>query len=106
MLIMLVETVHAIVREVMLAPAIGDLRARQWGVLVGSILVLTIVCALSGWLRATTRRVRWMLGGYWVALTVVFEVLVGRVTNQTWSRVLANYNPAEGGCAPRICISS
>jgi hypothetical protein len=97
MLMMLVETVHGIAREVMLAPVIGDLRARQWGVLVGSLLVLAIACALSGWLRATTRGAQWVVGGYWLALTVLFEVLVGRATHMGWPRILANYNPAEGG---------
>ena len=42
MFIMLAETAHGVIREIVIAPSIGALRARQWGVLIGSLLVLGI----------------------------------------------------------------
>ena len=97
MLLMLLETGQGILREVMIAPVIGSLRARQWGVLSGAVIVLAITFALSRWLKAATPRAQWMVGGFWVALTVTFEVLVGRAAHASWQRILSDYDPAQGG---------
>ena len=94
---MLIETGHGAVREVFIAPALGDLRARQLGVLVGSLIVLATTWACSRWLRADTRRAQFAVGALWVALTLVFEFSVGRALGTGWSRLLADYNPAQGG---------
>ena len=97
MLIMLLETLHGIAREVLFAPGMGALRARQWGILVGCVIVLVVAFALSRWMGAATRRVQFSVGGFWVVLTVVFEVLLGRATKASWPRILSDYNPAQGG---------
>jgi hypothetical protein len=97
MLIMLAETVQGFIREVFVAPAIGALRARQWGVLTGLLTVLVIAGALSGWLRASAHRSQLIIGAYWVALTVAFEMALGRAMDMSWSRILSDYNPAQGG---------
>jgi hypothetical protein len=97
MLIMLLETAHGIVRNVFIAAAIGDLRARQWGVLVGSLLVLLVTLLLWRWMKAWTTRAQLIVGGYWVALTLTFEFSLGHLTGLTWSRILGDYNPARGG---------
>lgn len=97
MVIMLAETAHGIVREVFIAPAIGGLRARQWGVLAGSLLVLLITRVLFRWMRANHSRVPLIIGGLWVLLTVTFEIALGRVMGLGWPRILSDYNPAQGG---------
>jgi hypothetical protein len=97
MFIMLGETAHGVIREIFIAPSIGALRARQWGVLIGSLLVLGIACAASAWMRATTRRSQLIIGIYWVLLTVVFELLLGRAMGVSWPRILSDYNPVQGG---------
>ncbi len=42
-LLMLVETVHGILRSLYLAPVVGDFRARQIGVGIGSLLILVVI---------------------------------------------------------------
>lgn len=97
MLIMLAETCQGALREIFVAPAIGSLRARQWGVLTGALIVLVITFALSRWMRVPAPRAQWIVGGFWVALTVIFEVLVGRATHASCQRILSDYDPAQGG---------
>jgi hypothetical protein len=97
MLIMLAETGHGMVREVIIAPAIGGLRARQIGVLVGCILIFIIAWLTARWMNASTRRQQLTVGAFWVLLTVIFEFALGRATNQSWTRILSDYNPAHGG---------
>ena len=58
MLIILVETIHGSLREIFIAPVLGGLRARQLGVLVGSVLILAIAWATARWMGAATREAR------------------------------------------------
>ena len=97
MLIILAETLHGMARNVFIAPAIGDLRARQIGVLVGSGIVLTIAWLTARWLDARTLRRQLVIGGAWVVLTVTFEILLGRAIGASWDRIFSDYNPARGG---------
>lgn len=97
MLIILVETLHGMVREIFLAPTIGDLRARQLGVLVGSVLILAIAWLTARWLNARSARSQLLVGAYWVVLTLVFEFALGRAMGASWDRILEDYNPARGG---------
>ncbi|HEV7606748.1 MAG TPA: hypothetical protein VGO61_05390 [Steroidobacteraceae bacterium] len=97
MLIMLVETGHGVIREVFIAPVIGGLRARQLGVLVGCILIFIIALLTARWMSARTQREQLMAGAFWVALTLVFEIALGRATGATWFRILSDYNPVHGG---------
>jgi hypothetical protein len=85
------------VREVFIAPVLGDLRARQLGVLVGCVLIFGIAWLTSRWLGARSRRTQWLVGAYWVALTLTFEFALGRAVGMTWQRILEDYNPARGG---------
>jgi hypothetical protein len=97
MLMMLAETGHAAVREIWLGPLVGALRARQLGVLIGSVIVLLIAWACSRWILDGTLAAQFAIGGFWVALTLVFEFAVGRAMDLRWSRLLSDYNPAQGG---------
>ena len=37
-----VETVHGVLRTALLAPVVGDFRARQYGVVTGSLLIFAV----------------------------------------------------------------
>lgn len=97
MLMMLVETAHGFLRVLFLEPKIGALRADQWGVLLGSLLVVLIAWACARWLRLKTPRAQFAVGGLWVILTLVFEFSLGRAVGFSWQNLLSNYNPAHGG---------
>ena len=97
MAIMLVETVLGAGREIFIAPVIGAHRASQIGVLVGSAIVLLITWLCFRWLKADTRKAQVSVGAFWVVLTVVFELSLGRAMNLSWSRLFSDYNLAQGG---------
>lgn len=97
MLIMLAETGHGVVREVFIAPAIGGLRARQLGVLAGCVIIFVIAWLTARWMGASSQRQQFRVGAYWVLLTLVFEVLLGRALGMSWSRILGDYHPMHGG---------
>jgi hypothetical protein len=97
MSIILAETAHGVLRELFLAPQIGDLRARQIGVPIGCVIIFVIAWLTARWLNARSRGALLAVGALWVALTLTFEFAVGRATGASWSRILSDYNPARGG---------
>jgi hypothetical protein len=97
MLIMLVETGLGLAREIFVAPEIGDLRARQLGVFGGSLSVLLIAWLTARWLGAVDRRTWLTVGAFWVGLTLLFEILLGRALGASWDRIFSDFNPARGG---------
>lgn len=97
MLMIVVETMNGFMREIFVAPLIGALRARQVGVGLGSLGVLIIAWACSRRLDARTTRSQLIVGGYWVGLTVAFEISLGRAMDLSWPGILSDYNPAQGG---------
>jgi hypothetical protein len=97
MLVILAETVHGILRELLLAPAVGALAARQIGVPVGCVIIFAIAWGTVRWIGASGHRQWLAIGALWVALTVVFEISLGLAIGASWTRILSDYNPARGG---------
>jgi hypothetical protein len=95
------ETLHGIARMMFLAPAVGDLPARQIGVATGSVIVLAIAYLGSRWLGCRSVGATFAVGGLWVALTVAFEIVLGRfVLGLPWDRLLSDFDLARGGLLP------
>lgn len=97
LLIMAVETFHGIARRLLLEPLTGDLRARQLGVLAGSLLIYFITYLTVRWLRSSRIVHLIVIGCIWVFLTIVFEIGLGRITGLSWERILSDYDPRTGG---------
>jgi hypothetical protein len=99
--IIIVEVLHGIARTTFLAPMVGDFRARQIAVLTGSVLVVLVATSLVGWLRPTSAREAACVGIVWLALTLTFEVMFGRIVmHASWSRIASDYNLLRGGLLP------
>jgi hypothetical protein len=77
LLIILLESVHGMLRQKFLAPALGDLPSRQLGVHGGSILIFAVALATTGWLGAASTRTLFTVKCVWVLLTLVFEAGLG-----------------------------
>lgn len=92
------ETVHGVLRGLLLVPLVGDLPARQIGVPIGSLLLFTVACVCIRWVAATTRLQLLGIGLVWVVLTVLFEIGLGRlVLGLSWDRITEDYDSARGG---------
>jgi hypothetical protein len=97
MLMMLLESLHGVAREIFIAPHLGDLRARQLGMPVACVIIFTVAWFTGRWLATITRLQQYLVGGAWVLLTLVFEFSLGRALGSSWARLLSDYNPARGG---------
>lgn len=98
---MAAESVHGVVREVMIAPLIGDFRARQVAVFSGTILIFLISFVFTRWLKGSSVKDFLLVGGLWVLLTLAFEILLGRFAMElTWERIFSDYDLSNGGLMP------
>lgn len=96
-LIVIAESIHGTIRQLFIAPAIGDVPARQVGVFVGSALILLISWLTARWLGAKTFKDQLRVGVLWVVLIVIFEFSLGSALGYTRERMLSDYNLAQGG---------
>jgi hypothetical protein len=101
LMLIILESLHGTLRQLLLAPYIGDFRARQISVFTGSILILLTVSIFIKWLPHLRISQLLAIGLLWVSLTVGFEIALGRfVLDYSWTRILSDYNLLEGGLMP------
>ena len=101
LLLMAIETVHGTIRQLVLAPYLGDQHARQVSVLTGSLLILLTAYLTGPWLAAQAARAQLLVGGLWLALTLLFEMGLGHYgLGYSWERLAADYDLARGGLLP------
>jgi len=98
LVIIAVETVHGILRTLLLVPMMGDFPARQTSVFTGSLLIFGVTLLLVNWIAAKTIPQLLMVGVLWVMLTVLFEITLGRlVLDLSWDRITEDYDVTRGG---------
>lgn len=98
LVIISVETVHGILRTLLLVPMMGDLPARQISVFTGSLLIFGVTLFFINWIAARTRLQLLIVGTIWVLLTILFEITLGRlVLNLSWHRITEDYDITRGG---------
>lgn len=98
LLIMIVESVHGILRAMLLEPAFGSSRARQVSVITGCILIFLITLAFVKWIDAPSNLMLVLIGVSWVVLTLVFEfAVIGPLVGSTWERAAEDYDVSNGG---------
>lgn len=95
--IAVVESVHGTLRQLFLAPLIGDLPARQVGVFTASLLILLVAWALSRWMDLRGRRAFLLTGLAWAALTLAFEAALVLAMGLPMSRLVQDYDLGQGG---------
>ena len=96
-LIAVLETMQGIARTLWLAPLLGDLRARQAAVVVAQAIIFGVASLAARWLRAPGPRRKLAVGAIWTTLMVAFDVAVGRAFGLPWERILADFDPRQGG---------
>ncbi len=84
-------------RDSLYQPVIGELAAHQ----VSTLCLLFLLGVYLGWLTRIwplgSLRTAWMVGGMWLAMTLAFEIGLGRfLLGYPWSRISHDYNLLAG----------
>ena len=98
LVIMLAESVHGTLRQIFLAPMVGDFPARRIAFFTGMALIFGIACLTIRWIRAPSVRGLLVVGGIWALLTLGFEFALGLlVLGYTRNRMFEDYDVSQGG---------
>lgn len=96
LLIMLVETIHGVLRALLLVPRIGETAAARLGWPVGALLVVVIAFLSLRWMRLTAPRQLLLLGAAWAVLTLLLELAIGLLRGFPPQAFVAALNPLTG----------
>lgn len=98
LLIIFAESVHGTLRQLFLAPLVGDFTARRIAFFVGMFLIFGITYFFIRWISAENAKQLFAVGLMWMVLTTLFEFGLGRfVLNYSWERMFEDYNISRGG---------
>jgi len=96
-LIAALETMQGIARTLWVAPVLGDLVARQLALPVALALIFGVAWLTARWLRAPGAGRKLGVGAIWLVLMAGFDVALGRAFGLGWERILADFDPRQGG---------
>jgi len=98
LLIILAESVHGTLRQLFLAPIIGDFPARRIAVFIGMLLIFILSYFCIRWIAAPNVKSLLAIGLMWVLLTALFEFGLGFfVFNYQSERLFEDYDLSRGG---------
>ena len=98
LLIMFAESVHGTLRQLFLAPIVGDFASRRITFFVGMLLIFVITYFFIRWIRVETFLSLFAVGLLWAILTLLFEFGLGFfVLGYTRERMLEDYDVSRGG---------
>lgn len=103
--ILILAILNGVVRETLLAPAMGAAAARAWSGLVLSALVLLVAYVAIPYLGDITAAQARGIGALWTAMTLVFEFAFGLgVQHKPLSELLAAYTFGNGNLWPLVLV--
>ncbi len=98
LLIIFAESVHGTLRQLFLAPLIGDFAARRIAFFVAILLIFLIAYFFIRWISAPNVKSLFAVGLIWTILMTLFEFGLGHfVMNDSWERMFEDYDVSRGG---------
>jgi hypothetical protein len=98
LLIVFAESVHGTLRQLLLAPLVGDFTARRISFFVAVLLIFLITYFSIRWINAPTFKSLFAVGLMWMILMTAFEFGLGIfVMNYSWEQMLRDYDVSRGG---------
>src|SRR4030095_6920175 len=85
LMLVVVESLHGIMRRLVLEPRLGDLLARQMSVLTGAVLIIIVFWFTLRWVGPQPNRRWWAMGLLWLIMTLAFEIGLGRAVRSCWT---------------------
>lgn len=96
-LILLGAVLNGGLRQRVLVPWLGESFGHVLSALFLSLIVVVVTALFATFLHLVSSREAWLVGGFWLILTVAFEFLAGHfVFGAPWEKLLADYNLAAG----------
>ena len=94
--ILVLASLNGAVRDLVVAPRIGDTVARAISTVILSGLILLVTWYTIRWIGPHSPKQALALGAFWLVLTLCFEFGAGRFAGKPWSVILADYDVVRG----------
>jgi hypothetical protein len=93
-------------RQFVLLPNLGDTIARQISTLILSLAyVLTAYLIIKNKIGELDSNKLWVIGLFWLFLTLIFEFSLGILGGKTWEYMLADYKLGAGRIWPLFLLT-
>lgn len=97
--IIVAETFQGALRRVLSGPEV-EFVVRQASVVLSAAVIFAITWFCLRWMRIASGAAALAAGFFWVALTLAFEIGLGRTLGYSWDRILEDYDLMHGGLMP------
>jgi hypothetical protein len=98
LLIAFAESVHGTLRQLFLAPLVGDFTARRISFFIAVLLIFLITYLFIRWIKAPTVKSLFAVGLLWAVLMTLFEFGLGIfVMNYSMEQMLEDYDVSRSG---------
>ena len=105
--ILIIAIANGALREGVLRPRLGDSSAHVLSTILLAAAVLVVTRMSIGWIRPSGSRDGWLIGVYWVGLTLAFEFLAGHyLFGKPWLELLADYRLSAGRIWILVLVST
>ena len=95
--ILLFAILNGTVREAVLVPLLGQNTALPLSGVTLSLVIFIVSLAFIRSLNIATASRAWLVGAFWLTLTLAFEFLFGHyVLGVSWDDLLASFSPGNG----------
>jgi len=95
--ILVFAILNGAVRESVLVPLLGQRTALPVSGVILALLIFVICLVFIRSLQIATAVRAWLVGGFWLSLTLAFELLFGHyVLGASWGDLLASFSPDNG----------
>jgi hypothetical protein len=94
--ILVLASLNGALRDLVVAPRIGDTAARAISTVILCGLILLVTWYTIRWIGPRSPRQALGVGAFWLVLTLCFEFGAGRLAGKPWSVILADYDVMRG----------
>jgi len=106
-LLVVLAITNGILREKVLAPALGQSLALPASGVLFSLVIVLYTWAVIPWLGVLRVSAYWAVGMFWLLLTIVFEFVFGHyVIGNPWETLLKNYDVTGGNLWVLVLVAT
>ena len=105
LVILMLAVANGILRDAVLAPALGRFAALMTSGLVLSLLILLVALLAAPWYGRLQADRYWLIGAMWLALTLGFQFgMCHFVQHKPWHELLDAYTFSGGNLWPAVLL--
>jgi hypothetical protein len=97
LLLVVLANVNGVLRNAFITPRLREHTGHIISSIIFCIIIALVTWLTIRWMKPSTKWETWIIGSFWVLLTVAFEFIFGHyVAGHSWEMLFADYNVFAG----------